>query len=114
MQGQQEASQMLESQQSLQPMETISSEAMDMNGYYGPQQNVQGLLNLMEPPHEGYYVDQRTIQGLGQLNSIAPAQDSFFTNQQAMSGMVGQIDFRPPPNFTYTLQVSAAWIKSLL
>lgn len=102
--GQQEASQMLESQQSLQPMETISSEAMDMNGYYGPQQNVQGLLNLMEPPHEGYYVDQRTIQGLGQLNSIAPAQDSFFTNQQAMSGMVGQIDFRPPPNFTYTLQ----------
>ncbi|CAH8312966.1 unnamed protein product [Eruca vesicaria subsp. sativa] len=102
---------MLESQ--LQPMENISSEGMSMSGYYGTQQNVQGLLNLMEPPHEGYYVNQRTIQGLdchglvlvfqGQLNSIAPVQDSFFTNQQAMPGL-GQIDFRPPPNFTYSLQ----------
>ncbi|XP_010495886.1 PREDICTED: protein FAR-RED IMPAIRED RESPONSE 1-like [Camelina sativa] len=101
--GQQEADQMLESQQSLQPMETISSEGMGMNGYYGPQQNGQGLLNLMEPPHEGYYVNQRTIQGLGQLNSIAPVQDSFFANQQAMPGL-GQMDFRPPPNFNYNLQ----------
>ncbi|KAJ0255235.1 Protein FAR-RED IMPAIRED RESPONSE 1 [Hirschfeldia incana] len=101
--GQQEASQMLESQQSLQPMENISSEGMNISGYYGPQQNVQGLLNLMEPPHEGYYVNQRTIQGLGQLNSIAPVQDSFFTNQQGMPGL-GQMDFRPPPNFTYNLQ----------
>ncbi|KAL0725004.1 hypothetical protein Bca4012_039603 [Brassica carinata] len=101
--GQQEASQVLESQQSLQSMENISSEGMSISGYYGPQQNVQGLLNLMEPPHEGYYVNQRTIQGLGQLNSIAPVQDSFFTNQQAMPGL-GQMDFRPPPNFTYNLQ----------
>ncbi|KAH0873403.1 hypothetical protein HID58_070765 [Brassica napus] len=101
--GQPEASQMLESQPSLQPMENISSEGMSMSGYYGPQQNVQGLLNLMEPPHEGYYVNQRTIQGLGQLNSIAPVQDSFFTNQQAMPGL-GQMDFRPPPNFAYNLQ----------
>uniref|UniRef100_A0A1J3G901 Protein FAR1-RELATED SEQUENCE n=1 Tax=Noccaea caerulescens TaxID=107243 RepID=A0A1J3G901_NOCCA len=101
--GQQEGGQMLESQQSLQPMENISSEGMNISGYYGPQQNVQGLLNLMEPPHEGYYVNQRTIQGLGQLNSIAPVQDSFFTNQQAMPGL-GQIDFRPPPSFTYNLQ----------
>ncbi|CAL9225438.1 unnamed protein product, partial [Arabidopsis halleri] len=61
---QQEAGQMLESQQSLQPMENISSEEMSINGYYGPQQNVQGLLNLMEPPHEGYYVNQQSIQGL--------------------------------------------------
>lgn len=70
----------------------------------------------------------------GQLNSIAPAQDSFFANQQAMPGLVhykiiqpdcrrsvislliyfvyclaqGQMDFRPPPNFTYNLQVSSA------
>lgn len=101
--GQPEAGQMLESQPSLQPMENISSEGMSISGYYGPQQNVQGLLNLMEPPHEGYYVNQRTIQGLGQLNSIAPVQDSFFTNQQAMPGL-GQMDFRPPPNFAYNLQ----------
>ncbi|KAL1220634.1 Protein FAR-RED IMPAIRED RESPONSE 1 [Cardamine amara subsp. amara] len=102
--AQQESGQMLESQQSLQPMENISTEGMSsINGYYGPQQNVQGLLNLMEPPHEGYYVNQRTLQGLGQLNSIAPAQDSFFTNQQAMPGL-SQIEFRPPPNFTYNLQ----------
>ncbi|KAF3517522.1 hypothetical protein DY000_02060704 [Brassica cretica] len=42
-------------------------------------------------------------KNMGQLNSIAPVQDSFFTNQQAMPGL-GQMDFRPPPNFAYNLQ----------
>ncbi|XP_010532500.1 PREDICTED: protein FAR-RED IMPAIRED RESPONSE 1 [Tarenaya hassleriana] len=100
--GQPEADQMLiEPQPNLQQMDNLSSEGMNLNGFYGTQQNVQGLLNLMEPPHEGYFVNQRSIQGLGQLNSIAPVHESFFTNQQAIPGLA-QLDFRPPPtSFSY-------------
>ncbi|KAL3502384.1 hypothetical protein ACH5RR_036833 [Cinchona calisaya] len=91
-------------QGSLQPMENLNSDAMTINGYYGNQQNVQGLiqLNLMEPPHDTYYVNQQNIHGLGQLNSIAPIHDGYFGTQQNMPGL-GNLDFRPP-SFTYGLQ----------
>lgn len=97
---------LVETQDSLQQMDNLSSDGMTLNGYYGAQQNVQGLvqLNLMEPPHDGYYVNQQTMQGLGQLNSIAPNHDSFFGTQQSIHGL-GQLDFRPPTSFNYTLQL---------
>ncbi|EEF41344.1 hypothetical protein RCOM_1393220 [Ricinus communis] len=63
--------------------------------------NVQ--LNLMEPPHDGYYVNQQSMQGLGQLNSIAPGHDSFFGTQQSINTL-GQYDFRPPTTYIYNLQ----------
>ncbi|KAM7527857.1 hypothetical protein LguiB_031267 [Lonicera macranthoides] len=94
----------VESQDSLQQMENLSSDGISLNGYYGTQQNVQGLiqLNLMDPPHDGYYVNQQSMQGLGQLHSIAPNHDGFFGAQQSMHGL-GNLDFRPP-SFTYNLQ----------
>ncbi|PPD87872.1 hypothetical protein GOBAR_DD15186 [Gossypium barbadense] len=95
----------VDTQDSLQPMENLSSDGITLNGYYGAQQNVQGLvqLNLMEPPHDGYYVNQQSMQGLGQLNSMAPGHDSFFGTQQSMHGL-GQLDYRPSASFTYALQ----------
>ncbi|KAK9284152.1 hypothetical protein L1049_023320 [Liquidambar formosana] len=80
----------VEAQESLQQMENLSSDGMTLNGYYGNQQNVQGLvqLNLMEPPHDAYYVNQQSMQGLGQLNSIASGHDSIFGTQQSMHGLV--------------------------
>uniref|UniRef100_A0A5B6YMX0 Protein FAR1-RELATED SEQUENCE n=1 Tax=Davidia involucrata TaxID=16924 RepID=A0A5B6YMX0_DAVIN len=95
----------VEAQDGLQQMENLSSDGMTLNGYYGTQQNVQGLiqLNLMEPPHDGYYVNQQTMQGLGQLNSIGPSHDGFFGAQQSMHGL-GHLDFRPPTSFSYSLQ----------
>ncbi|XP_050280045.1 protein FAR-RED IMPAIRED RESPONSE 1 isoform X1 [Quercus robur] len=95
---------LVEPQDSLQQMDNLSSDGMSLTGYYGAQQNVQGLLNLMEPPHDGYYVNQHSIQGLGQLNSIAPSHDGFFGTQQSIHGL-GQLDFRPPANFSYSLQL---------
>ncbi|KAF3945439.1 hypothetical protein CMV_028187 [Castanea mollissima] len=95
---------LVEPQDSLQQMDNLSSDGMTLTGYYGAQQNVQGLLNLMEPPHDGYYVNQHSIQGLGQLNSIAPSHDGFFGTQQSIHGL-GQLDFRPPANFSYSLQL---------
>lgn len=97
---------LVEPQDSLQQMDNLSSDGMNLTGYYGTQQNVQGLvqLNLMEPPHDGYYVNQHSIQGLGQLNSIAPSHDGFFGTQQSIHGL-GQLDFRPPTNFSYSLQL---------
>ncbi|CAK9176475.1 unnamed protein product [Ilex paraguariensis] len=92
----------VETQDSLQQMGNLSSDGMTLNGYYGTQQNVQGLLNLMEPPHDGYYVSQQSMQGLGQLNSIATSHDGFF-GAQHMHGL-GHLDFRPP-GFSYSLQV---------
>ena len=50
--------------------DSLTSDSMTLSGYYGTQQNVQGLvqLNLMEPPHDAsYYVDQQSIQGLVSL-----------------------------------------------
>ncbi|XP_060672371.1 protein FAR-RED IMPAIRED RESPONSE 1 isoform X2 [Ziziphus jujuba] len=85
--------------------DNLSSDSITLNGYYGAQQNVQGLvqLNLMEPPHDSYYVNQQSIQGLGQLNSIAPGPDSYFGAQQGIHAL-GQLDFRPPTSFGYSLQ----------
>ncbi|CAI9090166.1 OLC1v1024888C13 [Oldenlandia corymbosa var. corymbosa] len=79
-----------EVQSSLQPMESVNSEGMTLNGYFGTQQNVPGLiqLNLMEPPHDAYYVNQPNMQGLGQLNSVASSHDGFFATQQSVPGLV--------------------------
>ncbi|KAK8688749.1 hypothetical protein V6N13_087493 [Hibiscus sabdariffa] len=95
----------VDTQDSLQQMDNLNSDGITLNGYYGAQQNVQGLvqLNLMEPPHDGYYVNQQSMQGLGQLNSIAPSHDSYFGTQQSMHGM-GHLDYRPSTSFTYALQ----------
>ncbi|TXG57743.1 hypothetical protein EZV62_015572 [Acer yangbiense] len=96
---------LVEAHDSLQQMENLTSDGMTLNGFYGAQQNVQGLvpLNLMEPPHDGYYVNPQSMQGLGQLNSIAPSHDGFFGTQQNMHGL-GQLDFRPSTSFNYSLQ----------
>ncbi|XP_071736502.1 protein FAR-RED IMPAIRED RESPONSE 1 isoform X2 [Rutidosis leptorrhynchoides] len=93
---------MLEARDSLQQMETMSSDGITLHGYYGTHQNVQGLLNLMGPPHDGYYVNQQSMQGLGQLNSLAPTHDGFFEAQQSIHGL-GHLDFRPP-SFGYSMQ----------
>ncbi|XP_015575909.2 protein FAR-RED IMPAIRED RESPONSE 1 [Ricinus communis] len=96
---------LVEAQDSLQQMENLGTDGITLNGFYGAQQNVQGLvqLNLMEPPHDGYYVNQQSMQGLGQLNSIAPGHDSFFGTQQSINTL-GQYDFRPPTTYIYNLQ----------
>ncbi|KAJ8528555.1 hypothetical protein K7X08_022247 [Anisodus acutangulus] len=94
----------VQAQDSLQQMDNLGVGRMTLNGYYGTQQNVQGLiqLNLMEPPHDGYYVNQQNMQGLGQLNTIAPGHDGFLGSQQSIPGL-GHLDFRQP-SFTYGLQ----------
>ncbi|XP_047333857.1 protein FAR-RED IMPAIRED RESPONSE 1 [Impatiens glandulifera] len=93
---------------SLPHMDNLSSEGITLNGYYGTQQNVPGMLNLMEPPHDGYYVSPpQGIQGLGQLSSsITPGQDGFFGTQQSMHGLV-HLDFRPNTSYAYSLQDDA-------
>ncbi|CAN4123347.1 unnamed protein product [Withania somnifera] len=92
----------VEAQDSLQQMDNLIVGGMTLNGYYGTHQSVQGLLNLMEPPHDGYYVNQQNMQGLGQVNRIAPGHDGFFGSQQSIPGL-GHLDFRQP-SFTYGLQ----------
>ncbi|XP_044506801.1 protein FAR-RED IMPAIRED RESPONSE 1-like isoform X2 [Mangifera indica] len=95
---------LVDAQESLQQqMETLTADGITLNGFYGAQQNVQGLvqLNLMEPPHDGYYVNQQNMPGLGQLTSMAP-HDGFFGTQHSMHGL-GQLDFRPPTSFSYSL-----------
>ncbi|KAK2651214.1 hypothetical protein Ddye_018703 [Dipteronia dyeriana] len=92
-------------QDSLQQMDKISSRAVTLDGYYGPQ-SVQGMvqLNLMAPTRDNYYGNQQTIQGLGQLNSIAPSHDGYYSTQQGMHGL-GQMDFfRTPAGFTYGIR----------
>ncbi|KAF7124975.1 hypothetical protein RHSIM_Rhsim12G0014700 [Rhododendron simsii] len=96
---------LVEPQDSLQHMENLSSDGLSLNGYYGAQQNMQGLLqlNLMEPPHDAYYVSPESMPGLGQLNSMASSHGGFFGTQQGMHGL-GHLDFRPQTSFSYHLQ----------
>ncbi|XLU71996.1 hypothetical protein S245_031049, partial [Arachis hypogaea] len=98
---------LVDTQDSLQQMDNLSSDTITLNGYYGTQQSMQGLqvrLNLMEPPHDGYYVNQQNMQGLGPLNSMAPSHDGFFGTQQSIHGLGGQLEFRPATSFGYSLQ----------
>lgn len=90
---------------SMNQMENLSSGGISLNGYYGSQHNVQGLvqLNLMEPPHDSYYVDQESMQGLGQLNSLGINHGGFFGAQQSVHGL-GHLDFRTSTSFPYSLQ----------
>ncbi|XP_022726330.1 protein FAR-RED ELONGATED HYPOCOTYL 3-like [Durio zibethinus] len=83
----------------LQQMEKLSSRSVALDGYFGPQPSVQGMvqLNLMAP-RDNYYGNQQTIQGLGQLNTIATSHDGYFGTQQTMPGM-GQMDFFRAPSF---------------
>ncbi|XP_022979146.1 protein FAR-RED IMPAIRED RESPONSE 1-like [Cucurbita maxima] len=96
---------LVESQNNLQQMDGLTSDSMTLSGYYGSQQNVQGLvqLNLMEPPRDAsYYVNQQSIQGLGQLNTIAASHDGSFGAQH--NGIHALVDYRPATSYSYSLQ----------
>lgn len=87
----------------LQHMDNLSPEGISLTSYYGSQQHVHGLLNLMEPsPHDAYFVGQPTMQGLGHLTSIVSNHEGFYGAQQSIPGL-GQLDFRQP-TFSYTIQ----------
>ncbi|KAM6548642.1 hypothetical protein CsatB_020318 [Cannabis sativa] len=92
-------------QDSLQQMDNkLNPRAVTLDSYYGAQQNVQGMvqLNLMAP-RDNYYGNQQTIQGLGQLNSIAPSHDGYYSAQQSMHAL-GQMEFFSRPSFTYGIR----------
>lgn len=98
-----------EAPQNLQHVDNISADGMALNGYYGTQHHVQGLvqLNLMEPPHDAYYVSEQSMQGLGQLSSLGSGNDTFFGTRQSVHEM-GHLDFRTPTTFSYSLQDDAS------
>ncbi|KMT09116.1 hypothetical protein BVRB_6g132230 isoform B [Beta vulgaris subsp. vulgaris] len=96
-------------QDGLQQMDKLGSRPVTtLDGFYGTQQGVQGMvqLNLMAPTRENYYGSQPAIQGLGQLNSIAPSHEGYY-GQQSMHGL-GQMDFfRAPTGFSYGIREEA-------
>ncbi|KAL6554401.1 Protein FAR-RED ELONGATED HYPOCOTYL 3 [Orobanche minor] len=76
--------------ESLPQLEKLGSRPVNLDGFFGSQQGVQGMvqLNLMAP-RDNYYGNQQTIQGLGQLNSIAPpTHDGYYSTQPAIHGLV--------------------------
>ncbi|KAL6570520.1 Protein FAR-RED ELONGATED HYPOCOTYL 3 [Orobanche gracilis] len=91
--------------ESLPQLEKLGSRPVNLDGFFGSQQGVQGMvqLNLMAP-RDNYYGNQQTIQGLGQLNSIAPPiHDGYYSTQPAIHGL-GQMDFFRTPNFGYGIR----------
>lgn len=93
-------------QETLHQMDKLNPrQVTTLDGFYGTQQGVQGMvqLNLMAPTRNNYYGNQPTMQGLGQLNSIASNHDGYY-GQQSMHGL-GQMDFfRAPPGFAYGIR----------
>ncbi|OIW06145.1 hypothetical protein TanjilG_01772 [Lupinus angustifolius] len=78
----------------LQQMDKFNARAaaVTLDGYYGAQQNVQGMLNLMGPTRDNYFGNQHTIQGLGSMSSIPTSQDGYYGAHQSMPGLA-QLDF---------------------
>ncbi|KAE9456018.1 hypothetical protein C3L33_12082, partial [Rhododendron williamsianum] len=86
--------------------EKLTARPVTLDGYFSPQQSMQGMvqLNLMAPTRDNYYGTQQTIQGLGQLNSIAPNHDGYYNPQPTLHGL-GQMDFfRTQAGFTYGIR----------
>ncbi|XP_028779682.1 protein FAR-RED ELONGATED HYPOCOTYL 3-like, partial [Neltuma alba] len=75
-------------QDNMQQMDKFNARAVTLDGYYGSQQSVQGMLNLMGPTRDSYYGNQQTIQGLGQLSSIPTSHDGYYGAHQSMPGLV--------------------------
>ncbi|CAA0813009.1 Protein FAR-RED ELONGATED HYPOCOTYL 3 [Striga hermonthica] len=96
----------------LQQMEKLGPRPVNLDGFFGPQQGVQGMvqLNLMAP-RDNYYGNQQTIQGLGQLNSIAPTHDGYYGTQPPIHGL-GQMDFFRAPNFGYAIRQEEPNVRS--
>lgn len=72
-----------------------------------PQDSLHQMLqlNLMEPPYDGYYENDQSMQGLGQLNPAASSHDEFFGLQHSVHGQgLELLDFRPSSSFTYGIQ----------
>ncbi|CAL1392297.1 unnamed protein product [Linum trigynum] len=69
-------------------MEKLNSRAVSLDGFYGSQQPVPGMVhNFMER----YY--QPSIQGQGQMNSpLAQTHDGYFSSQQGLPHPLG-VDF---------------------
>ncbi|GLT48471.1 hypothetical protein SLA2020_220940 [Shorea laevis] len=80
-------------QDSLQQVDKLSPRPVSLDGYFGTQQGVQGMvqLNLMAP-RDNYYGNQQGIQGVGQLNTMPTNPDGYYGTQQTMPAM-GQMDF---------------------
>lgn len=77
----------------MQQMDKFSTRtAVTLEGYYGAQQSVQGMLNLMGPTRDDYYGNQQTLQGLGPMNSIPTSHDGYYGAHQSMPGLA-QLDF---------------------
>ncbi|QCD95463.1 FHY3/FAR1 family [Vigna unguiculata] len=87
----------------LQQMEKFSTRAaVTLEGYYGTQQSVQGMLNLMGPTRDDYYGNQQTLQGLGPISSIPTSHDGYYGAHQGISGLA-QLDFLRT-GFTYSIR----------
>jgi hypothetical protein len=56
----------------------------------------------MGPTRDNFYGNQQTMQGLRQLNSIAPSYDSYYGPQQGIHGQ--GVDFFRPANFSYDIR----------
>lgn len=77
----------------MQQMDKFSTRtAVTLEGYYGAQQSVQGMLNLMGPTRDDYYGNQQTLQGLGPMSSIPTSHDGYYGAHQSMPGLA-QLDF---------------------
>lgn len=77
----------------MQQMDKFSTRtAVTLEGYYGAQQSVQGMLNLMGPTRDDYYGNQQTLQGLGPMSSIPTGHDGYYGAHQSMPGLA-QLDF---------------------
>lgn len=93
--------------------EQMNSRADNLDNSYIPQQDMlRGELDSRAQALDGYYTAQHGIQGVGQLNSISPIRESYYTqgmqlhsvptrvhygNQQNIQGLLhGHVGYRVP------------------
>ncbi|ONI17899.1 hypothetical protein PRUPE_3G186000 [Prunus persica] len=81
-------------QDSCQQMEQMKSRAHNRDNCYVPQQELEGEHGSRSRGLDSYYGAQQSMQGMGQLNSIAPISDGYYCNQQATQGQLHSLPTR--------------------
>ncbi|ONI17898.1 hypothetical protein PRUPE_3G186000 [Prunus persica] len=72
----------------------MKSRAHNRDNCYVPQQELEGEHGSRSRGLDSYYGAQQSMQGMGQLNSIAPISDGYYCNQQATQGQLHSLPTR--------------------
>ncbi|XP_012066432.1 protein FAR1-RELATED SEQUENCE 2 isoform X2 [Jatropha curcas] len=80
-------------QDNYQQLDQINSRTHATGNCYVPQQDMQDMEmgSRATTTFDGFYGSQHSIRGAGQLDSVSPIRDDYYSNQQGLQGLLHSI-----------------------